>query len=106
MKPGSAVLGAVVALALALAALAVLFTWGGLTHRKSWPLETQIGDTAVGLSAKLHAGKARNLTPPAAQCSSSLVHDPVRSDQRFTERRGIRLVLGDAIGNPARQFAA
>jgi mono/diheme cytochrome c family protein len=56
-------------LALALAAFAVLFTWGGLTHHKSWPLETELGNTSVGLSASLHAGNARN---PVAETSSSL----------------------------------
>ena len=69
MKPGNAATGAVIALALGLAAIAVLFTWGGLTHRKSWPLEAQLGNTAVGLSARLHGGNARN---PVAETPSSL----------------------------------
>jgi mono/diheme cytochrome c family protein len=69
MKPGSAVAGAVVVLALAVAAFAALFTWGGLTHRRSFPFETGLGNASVALSARLHAGNARN---PVAETPSSL----------------------------------
>ena len=99
-------------------------------ERRGAPKETDVGYRSVVelVEWALHGGKHTNASksfsylirvrtvqireipalphPPVAQCPSSLVHNPVRSDQRLTERRGMRLVLGDAIGNPARQFAA
>jgi mono/diheme cytochrome c family protein len=69
MKPGSSAVGAVVALAIALALIAVFLTYGGLTHRRSWPFEVTLGNAAVALSARLHAGDAHN---PVAVSPSSL----------------------------------
>jgi mono/diheme cytochrome c family protein len=66
MRAGTALVGAVIGLAIAFALFAVLFTWGGLTHHKSLPLEKQLGNLSVGLSARLHAGTARNPVPETA----------------------------------------
>lgn len=69
MKPGSVLAGAVVALALALVLAGVLFIWGGLTHRTTWPLEQSLGNAAVALSAKWHARGLRN---PTTESTSTL----------------------------------